>query len=69
MSLFEIVHKTSYCTLIETMHLSCTVSYSKLFVEDGGFYLCHLHLVPIWGAKIFGNSKLESLDYRAALSA
>ena len=36
---FDRAHTTSYLTLIETMHLSCTVFeiYSRLFVESRRF--------------------------------
>jgi len=50
MSPFDRVHMISYSSLIETMHLSCTVfEIRRVLLKFANFILPHLHLAPPLG--------------------
>jgi len=75
MSPFDTAHATSYSTLIETVHLSCTVFEIQPVICRKSPILTHATCIwrPCRGlhwanfSQIFSTIKLESLDYLVVL--
>jgi len=74
MSPFDTAHATSYSTLIETVHLSCTVFEIQPVICRKSPILTHpTCMAPLQGftlgkfSQIFSTIKLESLDYLVVL--